>query len=110
MVNGKPREEFPESQRYYKLTVPPNGYLDNEALEQIWAYRCGKSRGDKIQIAANMYLVNVTNKEKRNPQITRRLPVNGFLATDPEGNCFHTSKSANWSSDNFGPVTVPKKV
>ena len=42
-----------------KLTVPPNGYLDNEALEQMGGAWCGRA-GDKIQIAAIMYLVNVT--------------------------------------------------
>ncbi|MFN8246304.1 MAG: S26 family signal peptidase [Ferruginibacter sp.] len=53
MVNGKPQEEFPESQRYYKLTVPPNGYLDNDALEQM-GIQVREEQGDKIQIAANI--------------------------------------------------------
>ncbi len=108
MVNGKPQEEFPESQRYYKLTVPPNGYLDNDALEQM-GIQVREEQGDKIQIAANMYLVNVTNKEKRNLKLPAGYQLTDFV-TDPEGQLFpYYSKSANWSSDNFGPVTVPKK-
>ena len=80
------KEEFPESQRYYKLTVPPNGYLDNEALEQM-GIQVREEQGDKIQIAANMYLVNVTNKEKRNLKLPAGYQLTDFV-TDPEGQLF----------------------
>ena len=58
---------------------------------------------------ANEFLVNITNEEMKNLK-----PSNDFRIRDTifpvDGNLFpYYNTKMNWSSDNYGPITVPKK-
>ena len=35
MINGKPQDVFPQSERYYKLETPKDVYLDKDKLKEL---------------------------------------------------------------------------
>ena len=114
MINGKPQDFFPQSQRYYKITTPPNSpALDNkENTEEVLApmgIHVRFEQRDVQQFGNNMYLVNITNEEKVHLKITA-----GYTVTDwmypVENKLFpYYDTVRQWSSDNYGPLYVPKK-
>lgn len=108
LVNGKPQTVFPEMQRYYQLTVPPNSYLDNAMLLEMGIH-IREEQGDKVQYKPNVYLVNITNNEKNNLKLPAGYELSDFI-TEPESQLFpYYNAASGWSSDNFGPLVVPKK-
>lgn len=105
-INGKPQDYFPEIQKYYQMEIPKDYYLSDESLE---AMGIQIRTGDKEQLRANLFLVNITNAEK--PKI--KLPPN-FKLTDfimaPSSEVFpYYDTSSHWSADNYGPITIPAK-
>ncbi len=108
MVNNKPQEYFPQSQRFYHLETPAGIFLDKEKLEEL-GIAIREDQGDLIQQKNNLYLVNITNEEKAK----LKLPA-GFILTDfiqdPSVDLFpYYDTIGHWSADNYGPLWIPKK-
>ncbi|MEO6488695.1 MAG: signal peptidase I, partial [Ferruginibacter sp.] len=108
MINGKPQDVFSESQRYYRLQIPKDAYLDKERLEEM-GIMVREEQGDIRPDGLGNYLVNITNKEKSN----LKLPA-GYILTDyimaPDSQLFpYYDTASHWSADNYGPITIPKK-
>ena len=108
MINGKPQDVFPQSQRYYKLEVPQDTYLDNDKLNELGIF-IREDQGDKAQLKANLFLINITNEEKRNLKLPAGYTLTDFIM-DPDSQIFPYYNAASlWSADNFGPLWIPKK-
>ncbi len=108
MINGKPQDFFPQSQRYYKLEIPADTYLDNDKLNELGIY-IREEQGDKVQLKANTYLVNITNEEKSKLKLPAGYSISDFIM-EPDGQLFpYYNVSSKWSADNYGPLLVPKK-
>ena len=108
MVNNKPQEYFPQSQRFYRLETPAGIFLDKEKLEEL-GIAIREEQGDLVQQKNNLYLVNITNEEKAK----LKLPA-GFILTDfiqdPSVDLFpYYDTTGHWSADNYGPLWIPKK-
>jgi signal peptidase I len=111
LINGKPQDVFPQSQRYYKLQVPKDVFLDKDKLNELGIkIHEGENIGDVRQTGeSNMFLVNITNEEKAN----LKLPA-GYVLSDyimqPDSQLFpYYDTASHWSADNYGPMTIPKK-
>ena len=115
MVNGQPQPLFPQSERYYKLQVPPNVIPDHDLLIGM-GIDIRESQGDLQALDnAGLYRVNITNEEKANLKLPKDYILSDYLIdyTDP----FYRSdelypyydSSKHWTVDNFGPLGVPKK-
>lgn len=108
-IDGKPQDYFPQAQRYYKITTPPNSpELDKETLAPM-GIQVRPEQRDIQPMGNNAYLVNITNEEKRH----LTMPT-GFTLTDfmypVENRLFpYYDTLKQWSSDNYGPLWVPKK-
>ena len=109
-INGKPQERLAESQRYYRLAVPPNVYVDEDRLKEMGiAVRTAPNIQDFFQLDASNYIVNITTAEKEKLQVPA-----GFILTDyfmePDAQLFpYYDTASHWSADNFGPIEIPKK-
>ncbi len=113
-INGKPQDFFPQAQRNYKLTTPPNSpQLDSkENAEEVllpmgihvrWEQR------DVQQIGNNVYLVNITNEEKLHLKVTPGYNISDFIYPVENRLFPYYDTTHQWSSDNYGPIWVPKK-
>jgi len=111
MINGKPEDYFPKSERFYFLQVPNGVILDEEQLSNL-GINVRTSQGDfQTTDKPNLFQINITNEERKN----LKLPA-GYILTDvilphdPKLFPYYTdSAGINWSGDNYGPVWVPKK-
>ena len=109
-INGKPQERLGESQRYYRLAVPPNVYVDEERLKEMGiAVRTAPNIQDFFQLDASNYIVNITTAEKEKLKVPA-----GFILTDyfmePDAQLFpYYDTASHWSADNFGPLEIPQK-
>lgn len=114
VVNGKPQELFPQSERFYQLEVPANEYLDKDKLNEI-GINVREDQGDKIQVKANAYWINITNEEKKHLKLPPGYVLTDFVAdvTNPNfpiKQLFpYYEANTTWTVDNFGPLTIPKK-
>ncbi len=110
LINGKPEDYFPQSERYYLLQIPDGIYLDEEKLANL-GINVRLSQDDVRQVKNNLYQVNITNEEKAN----LKLPA-GYILTDVIFDhrddlfpYYTDSAGKTWSADNFGPLWIPKK-
>ncbi|MEO8174996.1 MAG: S26 family signal peptidase, partial [Sediminibacterium sp.] len=111
IVNGKPQEVFPQSQRYYKLETPANVYLDKDKLKELGiVIHEGDNIGDiRTLNVPNVYLVNITNKEKAGLQLPAGYKISDYIM-EPDNQLFpYYNAASNWSADNYGPISIPKK-
>lgn len=109
MINGKPQDYFPQAQRYYKITTPPNtAELDKETLEPMGIHVRPEQR-DIQQIGNNIFLVNITNEEKLHLKIPAGYTVNDFMYPVENRLFPYYDTVKQWSADNYGPLWVPKK-
>ena len=108
LINGKPQDVFPQSQRYYKLEVPADAYIDNEKLKEM-GIAIRESQGDKIQMKANLYLVNITNEEKAHLKLPAGYTLTDFIMEPDNGLFPYYNSASGWSADNYGPMLVPQK-
>ncbi len=110
MVNDKPQELFPQSERQYRLTVPPNTMLDAEMIASmgIWVR---EDQGDLQQDPANpnSYLINITNEEKANLKLPPGFSITDFIRPVESQTFPYYSADKGWSADNYGPLIVPAK-
>jgi signal peptidase I len=111
MINGKPQDVFPESERFYKLETPKEVYLDKDKLKELGVtIHEGDNIGDiRTTGVPNISLVNITNKERANLKLPEGYKISDFIS-EPENMLFpYYNVSSGWSSDNYGPITIPKK-
>ena len=111
MVNGKPEDFFPKSERFYLLHAPEGVILDEDKVIEL-GFNVRISQGDVESTGkANMLKVNVTNEEKN----TVKLPQGYFLTDyifDHRNDLFpyyNDSTGKDWSADNYGALWIPKK-
>lgn len=108
MINGKPQDVFPQSERFYKLETPADAYLDKEKLKEL-GISVREEQGDKMQIKANLFLINMTNEERAALKLPAGYTVTDFIM-EPDNQLFpYFNVASKWSADNFGPITIPKK-
>ncbi len=113
-VNGSSTDNFPASEHYYRLTVPPNGYVDADMLKDM-GLTVRESQGDVQDWQNKSYLVNVTNKEKTALKIPPGYTLTPLIV-EPDNPYYSGSQlypyydtSHKWSVDNYGPLMVPGK-
>ena len=111
MVNGKPEDFFPKSERFYLLHAPEGVNLDEDKVIEL-GFNVRVSQGDVESTGkANLLKVNVTNEEKN----TIKLPQGYFLTDyifEHRNDLFpyyDDSTGKDWSADNYGPLWIPKK-
>ncbi|KXK43718.1 MAG: signal peptidase I [Chitinophagaceae bacterium] len=110
-VNHQPAKSFRFVQQEYFVKVN-NGYLNTDDLNSI-----GILNDDIRQIAPNVYIVNTIKENieiiKKYQNVTEVEQV--ILKKEEFGKtvgeiCFpHDTTHFNWTKDNFGPLTIPKK-
>ena len=105
-INGKPQDYYPEIQRYYQMEIPKDYYLSDESLAGMGIQ---VRDGDKQQLRANLFLVNVTNAEKASLKLPANFKLTDFVMA-PDSQVFpYYDTSSHWSADNYGPITIPAK-
>jgi signal peptidase I len=111
MINGKPEDYFPKSERLYYLHAPEGAYLDEDKVIEL-GFKIRSSQGDMETTGkSNLVKVNITNEEKN----TVKLPKDYFLTDfifDHRPDLFpyyDDSTGKDWSADNYGPLWIPKK-
>lgn len=117
IINGKPQDVFPQSERYYKLETPKDVYLDNDKLKELGiVIHEGDNIGDLNSMGVpNLYLINITNEEKANLKIPAGYTLTDFIVDVnspqfPSKQLFPYYQANNsWTVDNYGPVSIPRK-
>ncbi len=105
-INGKPQDYYPEIQRYYQMEIPKDYYLSDESLAGMGIQ---VRDGDKQQLRANLFLVNITNAEKASLKLPANFKLTDFVMA-PDSQVFpYYDTSSHWSADNYGPITIPAK-
>ena len=109
IINSKPQDYFPQAQRYYKITMPPNSpELDKELLAPM-GIQVRPEQRDIQPLGNNVYLVNITNEEKKHLTIPAGYTVTDFMYPVENRLFPYYDTVKQWSSDNYGPLYVPKK-
>ena len=110
MVNGKPEDYFPKSERFYLLQIPDGIYLDEDKLSEL-GINVRVSQGDLNQIKNNLYQVNITNEERKNLKLPPGYILTDFIFDhrDDLFPYYNDSTGKTWSADNYGPLWIPKK-
>ena len=107
MVNGKPQPLFPQSQRYYKLEVPPDVFVDKDLLSGL-GINIREEQGD-LHGDHGVYQVNITNEEKSKLNLPKGYVLSEYIM-GPEDRLYpYYDIKKNWSADNYGPLWIPKK-
>ncbi len=110
MVNGKPQIKLPQSQRYYRISSPANVFLDEDRLKEMGiAVRTAPNIHDVYQQDANHSLVNITQEEKEKLVLHAGFVLEDYFMEKDAQLFPYYDTASQWSADNFGPVTVPKK-
>jgi signal peptidase I len=128
-INGQQQTLFPQSQRFYSITLPANINTnvphDEDESEEAYYHKKMKfvgsilegygiktreSQGDiQPNNGPNNYLVNITNEEKSNLHLPAGYKIEDYIR-GPESEIFpYYDTTSHWSADNFGPLWVPKK-
>lgn len=109
-VNNSPATDFKYIQQEYLVQVN-NGFLSVEDLNEM-----DIDNEDVKQANASTYVVNTTKenieKIKKFSNVTKvEIAVVGKeYAKSPGETCFpHDTAHYQWTKDNFGPLTIPKK-
>ena len=110
LINGKPEDFFPYSERNYFIQTPEGVYLDEEKLHDL-GIDVRMSQDDVQPIKNDLFVVNITNAEKAKLNLPK-----GYILTDyireHENTLFpyySDTTGRNWSADNYGPLWIPKK-
>lgn len=114
-VNGEKGVIHPYAQRYHRLVVPSNDYVDADKLATM-GINVRESQGDFEQMPDRSYLVNVTNKEKENLQLPKGYILEPYIIdknhpyySPTQLFPYYLDTTVRWSVDNYGPLMVPAK-
>ena len=113
-INGKSYDDFPGSEHYFKLTTPPNGFVDADLLSGM-GIQVRESQGDIQQLPDRSYLINVTNAEKKDMKIPAGYNLVPYVVD--KDNPYYSSTQLfpyydtahKWAVDNYGPLFIPAK-
>ena len=118
LINGKPQNVFPASERYYKLESQNNIGPDQDQLKEMGIkIHAGEDIGDIREIGLpNVQLVNITNAEKTALKLPQGYKLADFIM-EPDAQLFPyynidlcmKRTGYKWSADNYGPLVVPKR-
>lgn len=118
LINGRPQQNIPESERYYQLEMPANTFPDADQLASMGIHvHGGEEIGDTRDIGQpNSILVNITNAEKTSLKLPQGYRLSDYLM-EPDAQIFpyyniDTSLARTglrWSADQFGPITIPAR-
>jgi signal peptidase I len=107
-VNGSKQVIIPDAERYYKIKVPVNSYLDADMLAGF-GINIREDQGDLQQISEDSWVVNITNSEKSALQLPAGFEMEDFLMS-PDNQLFpYYDTASRWAADNYGPIWIPKK-
>ncbi len=107
-VNNIPQEKFPESERFYLMTLPPGAATPDKELLAGFGINIREEQGD-FGLQGDQYVVNITNHEKAALKAPAGYDFKPYIMT-PEYRIFpYYNVASNWSADNFGPLWIPKK-
>ncbi|MBL7703847.1 MAG: S26 family signal peptidase [Ferruginibacter sp.] len=111
-INGKAQESFPKAERFYKVINPKATSVEPEDLKQLGiTIHEGENIGDVRIYPNGETLVNITNDEwyKMTPANKALFSYYTYGPTPDLFPYYDDSTGKNWSSDNYGPIWVPKK-
>ena len=108
IINGKPQPVFPQSEKWYKLEVPTDTYIDHDKLKEL-GITINDQQGEEMQLKSNVYIVNITNDEKARLKLPPGYSLTDFIM-EPDSQLFpYYNNDSKWSADNYGPLWIPKK-
>ena len=107
-INGKPEDFFPNSERMFKINNPGQTQADPEYLKTL-GINVREEQQDIRQYENGDILVNITNEERR--KITAaNLALFSYFNEPVSNQLFpYYDIKHQWSTDNYGPLWVPKK-
>ena len=112
MVNDKPSDFFPQSERYYIITSAPGApTLTQESLATMGVH-IRADREDLQEFAQqtnNTYVVLITNEERRDMKLPAGFQIQDYYQAVSDELYPYYDTAKHWSGDNFGPVVIPKK-
>jgi signal peptidase I len=112
LVNGIAQPSFPQSERFYLLTTPPNTYIDKESLAAL-GINVRIDQGDVQRTDnPNQWVVNITNEEKATLKLpTGYAPLEPYIMKPDNGlfPYYGSDTTHRWSADNYGPMLIPQK-
>lgn len=114
-INGQRAYEAPKLQTSYMVTYDPTkmSYGSYEELVKDLNKLDVNTEQNVYRLSENVVLINTdketNNKIKQLPYIVVDTP-NYFPAPDPQRYMFpHDKRYYQWSVDDYGPITIPKK-
>jgi signal peptidase I len=114
-INGEKGVLLPDAERYHRLVVPANDYVDADKLAAM-GIEVREKQDDLLQMPDRSYLVNVTNKEKASLQLPAGYSLDPFVVdySNPYYSSsqlfpYYEDSTVRWSVDNYGPLMVPAK-
>jgi len=117
-IDGKLQPLFSESERYYKLEMPENAFLDEDQLREMGIHvHGGEEIGDTRDVGVpGLLMVNVTNAEKARLKLPKGYRLSEFyMEPDPQIFPYYSIDSClkytgkKWSADQFGPIKIPQQ-
>jgi signal peptidase I len=111
IVNDKPQEEFPQSERLYVITTPQSISMDEETLISFGIKPRLSQQGEVNQIDQNNWAVNITNEEFPNVKLPQGYTIKPYISNIDNGlyPYYGSDTSYRWSADNYGPIIIPQK-
>lgn len=129
-INGEPQPVFPQSERYYTITVPAslntNLARDDNESDEAYYHRRLKVIGDALapfgihtrveqedirpDMAPNTFLVNITNEERANLKLPAGYTIQSYFMDEGQALFpYYSDTSHHWQVDNYGTLWIPKK-
>jgi signal peptidase I len=106
-INGKPAEHFPGQE--FQYTVVLKSPLDEKALSQLGLSmedlrNAGKNQGARLGYTNLVLTQKAYEALKSSPSVVSitRIILSGM-------DCFPFSDNYPWTTDNYGPIWIPKK-
>jgi len=132
-INGTPQPIFPQSERYYSITVPASlsasvqnlqrnesesdeGYyhrrlqLVGDALAPFGIHTRVEQEDIRPDVTPNTFLVNITNEERASIQLPAGYSIQSYFMDEGASLYpYYEDTSHHWQVDNYGPLWIPKK-
>ncbi len=106
-IDGKMQELASQSERFYRMTFPKGVEPNEENLADLGI----KVRIDQMDVQHDSasYLVNITNEERPNIKLPAGYGITDYIKGDTRKEIFPYYDNTHWTTDNFGPLYIPKK-